>query len=330
MSKQEILSMLRRQKEGYLSGETMSRALGITRAAVNKAVNALRQDGYEIESATRKGYRLLYSPDLLTEGEIRPWLHTLHLGDPVLCFDSIDSTNSYLKKESLLRPSGTVAVADRQTGGRGRLGRSFHSPSGTGVYLSVLLKPDIPPAHASTLTACAAVAVCEGIQRASGLAAGIKWTNDLVLNNRKICGILTEMDVEGESGRLQHIVLGVGVNVNEQEGDFPEEIRHIAGSLAMAAGHPLRRGRLAAEIINSLDRMYADWLAGEGDYLNRYRATCVTLGKEVRVLRPGRPARDAFAEDIDDAFGLIVRMPDGSRETVTAGEVSVRGLWGYV
>lgn len=146
MSKQLILTMLKEQREGYLSGEAMSQRLGISRAAVNKAVNSLRQDGYEIESATRRGYRLLSSPDLLTEGEIRPWLQSHELGNPLLCFPTIDSTNSYLKRESANLPSGAVAVADQQTGGRGRLGRSFHSPKRTGIYLSVLLKPVLEPA----------------------------------------------------------------------------------------------------------------------------------------------------------------------------------------
>lgn len=329
MSKQRILTMLKEQREGYLSGEAMSQQLGISRAAVNKAVHSLRQDGYEIDSATRKGYRLLTSPDLLTEGEIRPWLQGEVLGSPLLCFPAIDSTNSYLKRESHSLPSGAVVVADHQTGGRGRLGRPFHSPEGTGIYLSVLLKPELEPARALNLTAYVAVAVCEAVERATGLQPGIKWTNDLVLEGRKICGILTEMAIEGESGALQYVIPGIGLNVNERLEDFPEDLRSVAGSLAMAAGRPLERGRLAGELINSLDRMYGVWQTGGGDYLDRYRAACLTIGREVQVIRTGVPPRNAFAEAVDDAFGLVVRYPDGSRETVTAGEVSIRGLWGY-
>ena len=329
ISKQRILAMLKEQGKEYLSGEAMSQQLGISRAAVNKAVNSLRQDGYEIESATRTGYRLLTSPDLLTEGEIRPWLQAGELGSPLLCFSSVDSTNSYLKRESHSLPGGAVAVADQQTGGRGRLGRAFHSPAHTGIYLSVLLKPELEPLQALNLTAYVAVAICEAVERATGLRPGIKWTNDLVLGGRKICGILTEMAIEGESGALQYVIPGIGLNVNETLEDFPEEVRPVAGSLAMAAGRKLERGRLAAEMINSLDRMYAAWQAGGGDYLERYRAACLTIGREVQVIRPGTPPQNAFAEGVDDAFGLIVRYPDGRRETVTAGEVSIRGLWGY-
>ncbi len=334
MSKQLILAMLKeRQKEQqkeYLSGEVMSERLGISRAAVNKAVNGLRQDGYQIESAPRKGYQLLASPDFLTKGEILPWLEIEQVGEPLLCLDTVDSTNSYLKRESQNLPAGAVLVANQQTEGRGRLGRLFHSPENTGVYLSVLLKPELAPARALNLTAYVAVAVCEAIERATGLIPGIKWTNDLVLGGRKICGILTEMAIEGESGALQYVIPGIGVNVNEAPEDFPEEIRPVAGSLAMAAGRKLPRGRLAAEMINSLDRMYISWCAGSGDYLERYRKACLTIGKEVQVLHAGEAPRPAFAEGVDENFGLMVRYPDGYRETITAGEVSVRGLWGYV
>lgn len=328
MSKQEILTMLKQQQE-HLSGEAMSQKLGISRAAVNKAINGLRQDGYEIESATRKGYRLLSSPDLLTEGEIQPWIQAKHLGKPLICFSEIDSTNSYLKRESHHLPSGAVAVANRQTVGRGRLGREFHSPQDKGIYLSVLLKPEVEPAQAITLTAYVAVAVCEAVERATGLRLDIKWTNDLLLNGKKVCGILTEMAIEGECCTLQYIVPGIGLNVNEEVGDFPQKIQKIAGSLAMVSGKRVQRGIIVGEIINSLDRMYDAWCTGGGDYLERYRAACITTGREVQILRPGREPRVAFAEEIDDQFGLIVRYPDGSRETITSGEVSVRGLLGY-
>ena len=157
----------------------------------------------------------------------------------------------------------------------------------------------------------------------------IKWTNDLLLAGKKVCGILTEMAIEGECGTLEYIVPGIGLNVNEVTADFPQNIQKIAGSLVMGVGKPVQRGPLVAEIVNSLDRMYAAWLTGKGDYLERYRAACITLGKEVQILRTGQEPRVAFAEDIDDHFGLIVRYPDGSRETVTSGEVTVRGLLGY-
>lgn len=330
MSKQKILAMLRKSPDAHISGESMSRTLGISRAAVFKAIKSLREDGYEIAAAPKRGYLLKTAPDSLTEGEIRPYLSVSHVGSTLKVFPTIDSTNNYLKLNAADTASGTVVIANEQTGGRGRRGRSFESPKDTGIYMSALVRPDLPPAEALNFTAFVAVAICEGIEAATGLKPGIKWTNDIVLGGKKVCGILTEMAIEGESGLLQYIITGIGINVNQSEEDFPEDIRHIAGSLAMAAGEPVRRGRLAAELTNALDRMYKAWIHGGGDYLERYRAACLTTGKEVRLIRASGAVEDAFAERVDDDFGLIVRHPDGRREKVTSGEVSVRGLWGYV
>ncbi len=329
MSKQKILSLLN-QSEGYLSGAEMSRQLGISRAAISKAVESLRQEGYEIDAVTNRGYKLLSSPDRLTEGEILPYLSVRHVARHLEVFATIDSTNNYLKRESGNLPDGAAAVADQQTGGRGRLGRNFASPEGKGIYYSVLLRPDLPPAEAVNLTAYVAVAVCNGIEEATGVRPQIKWTNDIVMNGRKVCGILTEMAIEGETAALQYIVTGIGVNVNQTAEDWPEELKAIAGSIAQAVRHPVRRGRLAACLLNALDQVYLDWLAGNhASYLEQYRKDCLTVGREVKLLRSGRE-EIATAIGIDDKFGLIVRHPDGREETVTSGEVSVRGLYGYV
>lgn len=330
MSKESILARLRRNQEVYTSGEVISRELGISRAAVSKAVNALRKDGYEIDAVTNRGYRLIKGPDRLTEGEILPWLRVQLVGRELECFPVLDSTNSYLKREAQELKDGTVVTANEQTGGRGRLGRSFQSPANAGIYLSALLRPDISPIQALTLTAHVAVAVCEAIEAVTDLSPQIKWTNDIVLQGRKLCGILTEMSVEGESGALQYVITGIGVNVNQRPTDFPEEIRDLAGSLYMANGQEVYRGRLAAEIINALDRMYKLWLTGGGDYLERYRKRCLTLGKPVQIIRADGSVQRATALDVDEQFGLIVEYPDGRRDTITTGEVSVRGLWGYV
>lgn len=331
MSKQKILTLLK-QTEGYLSGGEVSRQLGITRAAVWKAIDALRQEGYTIDSVTNRGYRLVASPDRLTEGEIRPHLRTGRVGSALIVLPTVDSTNNYLKRESQTGlADGTAVVADQQTGGRGRLGRSFVSPQGKGVYTSVLLRPPVPPAQAVNLTAYVAVAVCNGIEAVTGQRPKIKWTNDIVMNNRKVCGILTEMAIEGESNTLQYVIPGIGVNVNQRETDWPEELRDIAGSVAQAVGHPVERGRLAAELLNALDRMYADWLAGRRQpYLEQYRKDCLTIGQEVKLLRADGTETLATALGVDDQFALIIRRADGREETVSSGEVSVRGLYGYL
>ena len=327
--KQRVLSLLAGAGGGYVSGEAMSAALGVSRAAVWKAAAALREEGYVIEAAPRRGYRLIAGPDRLTAGTILPWLKDPASGDRLICLDTVDSTNNYAKTLAMNGGAdGAVVTADEQTGGRGRLGRSFCSPKGRGVYMTVLYRPPVPPARALDLTACAAVAVCEGVREAAGLLPGIKWTNDIVLEGRKLCGILTEMSLEGETGALEYVIIGIGVNANHRSEDFPPAVRALAVSLYQALGRPVDRGRLCACILNALDGIYAGWLSGGGDHYRRYRENCLTLGKPVRLLRGDR-TEEAFAEDIDDSFGLIVRHPDGRRETVTSGEVSVRGLYGY-
>ena len=328
--KEAILAMLAESGGRFVSGEAMSEALGVSRAAVWKAIDALRADGCAIEAAPRRGYRLTAAPDRLTEGTILPRLPADRAGR-LICLDSVDSTNNFAKALAMDRAgvvSGTAITADEQTGGRGRLGRSFQSPKGRGVYLTMLWKPDVTPARAVNLTAYAAVAVCDGIEAAVGVRPSIKWTNDIVLGGKKLCGILTEMAVEGETGALQYLICGVGINANHAPEDFSDDVRPIATSLAQELGYPVDRGKLCACVIGTMDRMYADWLSGAGGYWERYRDNCVTLGKPVRLLRGDR-TEEAFAEAIDPDFGLIVRHPDGRRETVTAGEVSVRGLWGY-
>ncbi len=297
--KEQVLALLTAQAGEYLSGEAMSERLGVSRAAVWKAIEALREDGCEIGSAPRRGYRLLSSADRLTAGSILPYIRSETQRRKLICLDSVDSTNNYAKKLAMTGVEDSTAIAaDEQTGGRGRLGRTFLSPKGKGIYLTLLYRPAIPPAAAVNLTAYVAVAVCDGIEAVTGIRPGIKWTNDIVLGCRKLCGILTEMAVEGETGALQYIITGIGINVNHMPEDFPPEVRGIATSLTQALGHPVERGRLCAEVINALEDMYAAWLRGGGDYWERYRDGCLTLGKPVRLLRGDR-AEEAFAEALD-------------------------------
>lgn len=330
MSKEQVLALLKRAEDSYISGERMSQELGITRSAIWKDISALREEGYEIDSVTKKGYRLVSSPDRLTKGEILPYLHTEAAREKLICFDTIDSTNNYAKKLAMEGGlDGTAIVANEQTGGRGRRGRVFQSPKDSGIYFTLLYKPDVLPQEAINFTAYVAVAICDGIEAACGVRPGIKWTNDIVLGNKKLAGILTEMSLEGETGALQYIVTGIGVNVRQKKEDFPEELQSIATSLMIETGRPVSRGRLAAEMMNAMETMYASWLGDQGDYWQRYRDSCLTLGREVRLLRDGVETT-AYAEDLAEDFGLIVRYPDGTREKIIAGEVSVRGLFGYM
>jgi BirA family biotin operon repressor/biotin-[acetyl-CoA-carboxylase] ligase len=329
MGRETVLALLKTARDQYSSGEEMSRTLGITRAAVWKSIEALRQEGYEIQSTPNRGYRLTISPDRLSVGELSGLLKETRIGRELICLEQVDSTNNELKRlASDGAAEGLVVLADHQTGGRGRLGRSFSSPKGKGLYLSALFRPNLPPAEAVNLTAWVAVAVCNGIEAAVGIRPGIKWTNDIIFGQKKLCGILTEMSMEAESGTLQYVVAGAGINVSQSEEDFGE-LASTATSIQIETGKTVRRADLAAAIISELDVMYQNFPRNKSFYLDRYRADCVTLGKEVRLLRGGETEL-AFAESVDEDFRLVVRHLDGHYETISSGEVSVRGLNGYL
>ena len=330
MSREKVLSLLLEQGGGYVSGEEMSRRLGISRAGVWKAVQALREEGYEIGSAPNRGYCLLSAPDRLREGELAGPLSGCLVGSTLVCLDTIDSTNTECKRRAVAgAPEGLVVTAEEQTGGRGRRGRSFQSPRGGGLYLSALLRPRLEPAEVTDLTAWVAVAVCDGIQAACGIRPRIKWTNDLVLNGKKLAGILTELGLESETNSLDYLVPGVGINVNQQPEDFDPELRSMATSLAMELGRPVRRAELAAQVIRALDRMYAGFPDNKQEYLDKYRADCLTPGNQVQLITPSS-RQEARAIAVDDDFRLVVELPDGTRKALSAGEVSVRGMYGYV
>jgi len=332
MSRDDILTLLR-EEEGFLSGQELSRRLGLTRAAVWKAVDALRREGYEIEARSGLGYRLAAAPDALTEPEIRHFMgQTAVVGRELRCFSELDSTNNYLKALPQAEASDGLAVtADSQTAGRGRMDRSFQSPGGKGIYLSVLLRPALSPDRLPPVTALAGVAVCAAVERVCGVRPGLKWPNDPVLGGKKLCGILTEMSLEAETGRLQSLVLGIGVNVSQGPEDFSPEVREMAASLLQFLGKPVSRPRLTAALLEELDKAYAALLAGDlSAYLVAYRRDCVNLGKTVQLIPFGGGEREtAEAIDIDEEFSLVVRGADGKERTVRSGEVSVRGLWGY-
>ncbi|MCI9156473.1 MAG: biotin--[acetyl-CoA-carboxylase] ligase, partial [Lawsonibacter sp.] len=242
----------------------------------------------------------------------------------------IDSTNTECKRQAMAgAEEGLVVTAEEQTGGRGRRGRGFQSPRGKGLYLSALFRPELEPSKVSDFTAWVAVAVCDGVEACCGVRPKIKWTNDIILNGKKLVGILTELGLESESNTLDYLVTGIGVNVNQGTEDFSPEIRDMAISLAQALERPVRRAELAAQIILALDRMYAAYPQGRAEYLEKYRADCITPGHQVQLIT-STSRRQAFALEIDENFNLVVELHNGKKETISAGEVSVRGMYGYV
>ena len=332
MSRQKMLALLRSHPGEFVSGEQVGEQLQLSRTAIWKAVDALRREGYEIEARSGLGYRLLSAPDVLSEGEIRSFLGPTEIvGRELHCVDEIDSTNTWAKRLALAGAAdGTVAVANCQTAGRWRMERNFQSPRDKGIYLTVLMRPELSPEELLPVTAMGAVAVCNAVERVTGVRPGIKWTNDLVLNGKKLCGILTEMSLEGETGRVQYVVLGIGINVLHGPEDFSPEVRGIATSLRAETGRPVSRPALAAAEIEELDRLYAALRCGRtAAYRSDYRRDCVTLGKEVQILRADGRREHVTALDVDERFGLIVRGDGGETETIRSGEASVRGMYGY-
>ena len=242
-------------------------------------------------------------------------------------FRSVDSTNLVCKRWALEgAPDGSVAIADHQTAGRGRLGRSFQSEAGLGLYLSILWRPQLSPQQLLPLPALGAVAAVRAVRRLCHVRAQIKWPNDLVLEGKKIAGILTESVLLGGDAA---VVLGIGINVSHAAEDFAGEVRDIAASLEMVTGKPVSRGALAAALMEELDTLRAEALAHPTAWLAEYRTRCLTAGREVQVIT-GTERRRALALGVDEDYGLRVRWENGEEATVRAGEVSVRGLYGYV
>lgn len=334
--KQEILKDLR-ENGGFLSGEELSGRLHKSRTAVWKGIEALRRDGYEIDSATNRGYRLVSCPDRYFPEEIAAGLETEALGRTACCYESVDSTNEEAKRCALQgAPNGSLFLAERQTGGKGRLGRSWLSPAGTGIWFSVLLRPGTPPAgsrlpgevrlplQVAATTLLAGEAVCAAVRARTACAACIKWPNDVLVGTRKVCGILTEMSAEVE--RIEFVVVGIGINANNAS--FPEELRQKATSLRIEQGEPVRRVALLQEILRRFELLLKENAASlTPAFLERYKRDCVTLGRRVAFLRDGRSVCGTAA-DISPEGELVVRMEDGAMETVRSGDVSVQGIYG--
>ena len=324
--KAEILKMLR-ETDGYVSGQELCNKFGVSRTAVWKAINQLKENGYEIEAVQNKGYHLLSAPDIMNKTELESIHATEWAGCEIYYFDSIDSTNTKAKElAEEEHPSGTLVVADRQTAGKGRRGRSWESPTGIGIFMTLMLKPEINPNNASMLTLVAAMATTRAIRRVTGVPALIKWPNDIVMNGKKVCGILTEMSAQFDY--INHIVIGIGINVHNE--DFPEEIAKTASSLYLESGQHIHRASLIEAFLEEFEDVYAEYLKTEDmeGLQKEYDAMLVNRGRQVRVLDPKEPF-EGKAMGITKKGELIVDTWE-SRKLVSSGEVSVRGIYGYV
>ncbi|WP_244596903.1 biotin--[acetyl-CoA-carboxylase] ligase [Paraeggerthella hongkongensis] len=317
-TKEQLLSLLEDNRDRYVSGEKLARAIGVSRNAIWKAVNALRAEGYDIAAATNKGYALSQENDLLSPQAIERFLPSEHPFSLVVR-KQVESTNDEARRRALEgAPEGTVVVAESQTAGKGRRGKEFFSPAETGIYLSIVLRPALQADRAQYLTTAAAVACAQAIEQVAGRPAAIKWVNDIYCDGKKVAGILTEGAVDMESGCFEHAVLGVGVNVKPPAQGFPDAIGDIAGSIC-SDGEKAVRNRLVAEILGRFWTLYEH--LEDRSFYSEYRRRCFLLGEPIVVTRDGSRTR-ARAVDLTDDFKLVIELPDKARLELPYGEVS--------
>jgi BirA family biotin operon repressor/biotin-[acetyl-CoA-carboxylase] ligase len=320
---EEILQLLREHPLAFLSGEEISRQLKVTRTAIWKRVSALRDMGYEIEASTRRGYCLVRSPDLLSPSEVKPILRTKWMGKTIHHFQTIDSTNSEAYQLALTgAKEGEVVIAESQKKGRGRLGRHWFSPPFLNLYLSVILRPHIPPQQASIITLMAAVATAEAIEKFSGLKPSIKWPNDILLRSRKVAGLLNE--IHSEMDRIHFVVLGIGVNLNMDGRMFPKEIRPMVTSLKKEMGRTISRKAFLQSLLEELEEWYGIFLKkGGAAILKAWRDRAQIEGKEVKVTSFGERVV-GVAIDVDSDGALILETERGEKKRIVAGDVEYK------
>jgi len=319
--KHQVLKILEANRGSYINGAKLAKELYVTRSSVWKAVKALQKDNYRIEAVPNKGYRLLPDNDIVSAESIYPYLKASASEFLLDVRQTAGSTNTIAKEMATKgAKEGTVIIALEQTAGRGRMGRSFYSPKGSGIYLSIILRPRLNIEDSLLITTCTAVAVARAIEKIAGVKAQIKWVNDIFANGKKVCGILTEASLDFESGGLEYAVVGIGINISGTS--FPDEIKNIAGSIFADKPKTVPvTSMLVAEILNNISEMLP--AITDKKYLDEYRRRSFLIGKNIYVLK-GSEAIKAKAVDIDDKARLVVEYEDHTREALISGEVSVR------
>lgn len=318
-----ILRLFREVDGGYVSGEKISRELMMSRTAVWKHINVLRESGYVIDAVPSRGYQLVSTPDRLGETELHELLQPGVIGSRLVCLAATTSTNSVafqLADEGA--EEGTVVVADAQSGGKGRLGRVWSSPPGINLYCSIVLRPTVMPYQAPQLTFLSAVAVARAIEHSTALKPEIKWPNDVLLNGRKVAGLLNEMSAETDG--INFVILGIGINLNMTAEQFPADLRTPATSLLLEQGRPVNRVQFAAVMLHELDQLYGDFrCCGFGPIREEWQKRCNANGREVVVSDGGADLLRGLFNGIDGDGALLVRLPDGRVERILCGDVRI-------
>ncbi|WMJ90411.1 biotin--[acetyl-CoA-carboxylase] ligase [Anaerocolumna sp. MB42-C2] len=322
-AKQHVLSVLEQNKGNNVSGAKLAQELSISRNAIWKAIKNLQLEGYNITAVPNKGYCLSEDNDILSNESIIPYLSDTIRPVNLEVRKSVTSTNTILKElASEGEAEGKVLIAEEQTGGRGRLGRNFYSPSRTGLYMSVLLRPKVTVEDSLYITTSAAVSVAKAIEKVTGCEAEIKWVNDIFCNGKKVCGILTEAGVDFEGGGLEYCIVGIGINVARPREDFPDDIKEIAGGIFEPNRYSSNlRSKLAAEILNYFWGYYSEF--SKKAFIDEYRRRSFLIGKEINIIS-GDKLQNARALEIDENARLVVQLPDGEIKALSSGEISIR------
>lgn len=337
---EEIILKALNSKDDYISGEELSLLIGVSRTAIWKHMQELRKKGYVIDSRSKKGYKLMKATENLDRNMIQTKLETAWVGRELLIFSTIDSTNTEGKRrgaEQLL--NGTAILSEEQTAGKGRLGRQWISPKYKGLWMSLFFHPEnLEPKDGSKMTILAAASVCRAIEKLTGLTVGIKWPNDLVCNKKKVCGILTEMAADPD--RIDWLILGIGINVNLEEQDFPEELKETGTSLKIEKQLSADRGflvenidrnALAAEIMNQFEKDSEEFFQNGSIHgiLEYYNEKVLVKDRELLIQKAGK-ALPGIGVGVNEEGHLLVRMDNGELQEFFSGEVSVRGVYGYI
>lgn len=320
--KAEVLAILEANREKSISGEELASRLQVSRTSIWKAIKALREEGYEIEAANNRGYCLCQTSDILNEEGIRLHLEGLAADYPLEVHKVLDSTNTECKRRVIEgAPHGLTILAEEQTAGRGRLGRDFYSPAKTGIYMSILVHPSMDGSDAMLLTTAASVAVCRGLTKVLPVEPQIKWVNDIYLNGKKVCGILTEAISNFEMGKIDAVIVGIGINYRTEE--FPEDIKDRAGAVETTSAIP--RNQLVAAVLNAFWEIYEH--IGDREFIKEYRRRSMVLGKDICILEKGQ-WKEAKAVDVNDDGGLVIQIEnsDGSigQRVLQTGEITLR------
>ncbi|TZE81572.1 biotin--[acetyl-CoA-carboxylase] ligase [Calorimonas adulescens] len=321
----KLLEILMEKRGKYISGEELSSILGITRTAVWKRINALRERGFDIKAETKNGYMLQQAPDLLLPDLVGFYLKTDVLGREIVYYDSIGSTNEVAKGLAIGNcDEGTIVVAEEQVSGRGRISRGWYSPKFEGIYCSIILKPSVPISEIPKLTQLIGLGIARALQK-RGINPLIKWPNDIVVNGKKVCGILTEMAAEMDA--VHYVITGFGLNVNNRR--IPGEISSIATSLYLESGEEFYRPELLASILKEIEIIYTAYKGGDyNGFISEVKSMSATIGRKVRVIN-GRMEYTGTAVDILPSGALLIEHDDGELTEAQAGDVSVRGVMGY-